>query len=205
MTERAAIIFHWRDRSFNGNLSDEDYLARLKFREELYTLTSPLFSFVEKVFRKFQEYLLSKETPPRRQVSDIHLVNRILVVHANLGIRRNKNFDVSCWRGANGWRILASYFDKFFSSTEQPIDRSTLLTLIRCCDLFSREIQFGANIVLRGRHKYYGRTPELKLGAGDRTDLENVLEQIRILKDDVSSSTHNKVFIKDIVYRNIDL
>lgn len=176
-TTVAIITIPPEDESFLEivkRLSDEEYRRCLIFRQDLYSLSKPLLRRIKNVLKKFQSELKAKS--PR--LSDQEVADRC---ESEKRYRSQINPSVVGWdKNANGWRILARYFENNFSTKENDLgDPSILLKLVKNCKLFSINCQHYARQVLNARNSFYGHTQELQLSrdAGHR-----VMREIQYLR-----------------------
>ena len=183
------------------NSDNTAYRNCLKFRDELYSLGDPLFNYVEIAFKTFRKYLLDLKTKRGAPITDLE-VARILHVHTKQSFHYEQN--VRGWRDPNtGWRVLAKCYVSTFpkDSTGVVVDPSALLKLIRCCDLFDKQLQLLADVILKGRHRFYGHIPQLTLREDDPLDdklsFKDAIKSMKDLHGCLRAQTYRKIYVRN--------
>ena len=154
--------------SIRQDLDDECYADCLIFRKKLYDLKPALHTLVRRTFKIFQSELKSEHA----NVANVSDICR------RKGPRVKKNYSFNGWRRVDGWPILARSFNEYFPADGnlENVDVSTLITLICCCELFSRysALQTAAVHVRKLRNDLYGHIPELRITGGLRTCIKKL-------------------------------
>jgi len=139
------------DSNRTGRIPSNNYACALKYREELFNLKDLLYTYVERVFKKFQTDLITEE----------NIADDVITVCRRKFYQKDKishNYDFTDWDN-NVW-ILAKFFSptlarNCWSNPPWEIDLQSLLEILEQFRDFGGYVRICARIVKHGRNTLY--------------------------------------------------